>query len=66
MIVRIALVLLFFLVLALDWAALDDITTNRATTDFTLEWLWLAVSLPLLVGLIWAAWREWRQSRRQG
>ena len=66
MIARIGLVLLFFLVLALDWAALDDLTTDRTGTNFTLEWAMLAISVPLLLGLLWAAWREWRASRRPG
>ena len=38
-------------ILALDWAALDDITTGHQP-DFVLEWTFLALSVPLLWMLI--------------
>lgn len=38
-------------VLALDWLALDDITTGRQPT-FTAEWAFLLVSVPLLWALV--------------
>jgi hypothetical protein len=58
---RVLLVLLFLGLLALDWAALDDITTDRSASSFTLEYAMLAVSLPLLLALAWLFWRDWRR-----
>ncbi|MBI4539917.1 MAG: hypothetical protein HY704_10465 [Gemmatimonadetes bacterium] len=46
------------LVLLLDWAALDDITTGNEP-GYALEYLMVVVSLPLL-GLLWWLW--WRSA----
>ncbi|MCL5109697.1 MAG: hypothetical protein M1401_12670 [Chloroflexi bacterium] len=61
MISRILLVLLFLALLALDWAALDDITTDKTATSFTLEYTVLALSVPILTALAWGIWRDWRR-----
>ena len=47
---------LTILVAALDWAALDDITTGHEPS-FWMEWSFLALSAPLLFIL-------WRTARR--
>jgi hypothetical protein len=47
---------LAIVVAALDWAALDDITTGHEPS-FWMEWTFLALSAPLLFVL-------WRTARR--
>jgi len=47
---------LAILIAALDWAALDDITTGREPS-FWMEWTFLALSAPLLLAL-------WHMARR--
>lgn len=56
-------VLAVLAVLALDYAALDDITTGREP-GFVLEGVFLAVSVPLLALLGRTIRRDWR--RRPG
>ena len=47
---RVATPLVAIAILAIDYAALDDITTG-AEPDLSLEWIVLAVSAPLLAAL---------------
>jgi len=47
---KLFLFLAFIFILALDWVALDDITTG-SEPDLTEEYLMLFVSIPLLVFL---------------
>jgi len=54
------LILLVLVVLVLDWAALDDITTGNEP-DYIGEWLFLWLSL-LMYGLI--GWWVWQQKRK--
>lgn len=48
---RIVIGLTICVVLALDWLALDDITTGREPS-FVLEWTFLFISLPVLWALV--------------
>jgi len=45
---KVLFVTLILITLALDWAALDDITTGREP-DFTAEYIILVVSVPILI-----------------
>ena len=55
-------------ILALDWAALDDITTGQEAS-FVLEWWFVALSLPLLwallILLLKPQVRRWNSTRPQ-
>ena len=55
------LVAMVLAILALDWAALDDITTGTEP-DVRLEWAFVIVSVPLLAGLARLARRRPRQA----
>ena len=62
-IVRLLLTLAILAILAVDYAALDDITTGTETS-FAAEWTWLVLSTPFLCLLGWALFRH-RRGRPQ-
>ena len=55
--IRLLLAVVLLVILALDFAALDDITTGNEP-GFAMEWAWLTVSTIFLGALSWILLRR--------